>query len=343
MSKENLLHLDRVGVSVVIVTYNGREKIMPTLMHLAKQKGIDFEWEVLLIDNNSTDNTAQIALEFCETNHKPFTLRILKEQKPGTMYARHKGMLECKYRYMLYCDDDNWLNDLYVKTAFDIISQDSGIAAVGGLGIIEYEQGFTPPNWMVETYERSFGTGSQGENDGDITHLKGSLYTAGAIFDRLWLDKLYSLGYTSSLKGRDGKSLVAGEDTELTLALKLIGGKLYYSSQMHFKHLMPKERIKWTYLKHLWNGFGYSNYIVSPYKNIFEPTGRIGFFKRFLGTLKRLVVLYYKSIFKTVVEGNKVLLMIELEKGTLKAMIFAHRKIKSNQRMVKLLSSSNKE
>jgi len=259
------------GVSVVIVTYNGIKRLLPTLTHLAKQKNIDFDVEIILVDNNSSDGTSEKAQQLWDELKSPFILRIVSEKQPGTMYARKRGINESKYRYMLYCDDDNWLCEDYVSTAYSTIVKDSQIAAVGGKGIMEYEAGFDVPHWMKE-YEHNFGTGAQGEKDGDTTNDKGCLYTAGAIIDLKWLDKLYELGFSSSLKGRDGKTLVAGEDTELMYALRLIGGKLYYSSKMTFKHYMPSTRINWEYLKKLWLGFGIADIIISPYAHFFNHT-----------------------------------------------------------------------
>lgn len=254
---------------MVIVTYNGSERLEQTLIHLSKQKSIDFNIEILLIDNNSTDDTAKKAASLWETLNACFEIRIVSELQPGTMFARKRGIQEAKYRYMLYCDDDNWLNPNYVSIAYSCISKNEDIAALGGRGIMEHEKGFKAPFW-IEDYQSSYGAGNQGRETGDITHGKGCLYTAGTILDLKWLDKLYQLGFVSSLKGRDSKTLVAGEDTELTYALKVIGGKLYYNSEMHFKHFMPSGRINWQYLKKLWWAFGYSDQVISPYIYFFS-------------------------------------------------------------------------
>ncbi|OJV31426.1 MAG: hypothetical protein BGO32_03390 [Bacteroidetes bacterium 37-13] len=335
-----LKNIDKIGVSVVIVTYNGVERLKPTIEHLINQKDISFEWEVLLVDNNSTDGTADFVKKLWDTQASSCKLRIVSEPKPGTMYARQKGIQEANYRYILYCDDDNWLNQDYVKTAFDIISKDKQIAAVGGIGIMKYETGFIPPKW-IEPYERHYGTGPQGKEDGNITNSKGCLYTAGAILDRQWLNLLYSKGFVSCLKGRDGKSLVAGEDTELTYGLRLIGGELYYSSKMHFQHAMPKQRITWDYLKRLWNSFGYSDYIISCYPNYFHKKTTKTFIVELLHTIRDWRYLYFKAKRENAQEGDKILLDIERLKGKLNALLFARQQFfKSQNTLETLLKNS---
>jgi glycosyltransferase involved in cell wall biosynthesis len=249
------------GVSVVIVTLNGKQRLWQTLEHLASQKHIDFDWEVLLIDNNSSDGSAEFAQEFWNNEDRNCSLRVFQEKKSGTMYARNAGFEQAKYRYVLFCDDDNSLSSNYVKTAFDYICTNPRIAAVGGKGIPQFEAGIDIPDW-VKPQLRFLGCGPQGDSTGDITQKKGCIYTAGAILDRLWIQKLYNSGFQPKLKGRDDSSLVAGEDTELTYALIATGGQLHYCEDMTFQHMIPAKRLTLDYFKRLYKAMGYSNFIV---------------------------------------------------------------------------------
>lgn len=322
------------GVSVVIVTYNGKDRLKPTLKHLGNQKNVSFNFEIIVVDNNSNDGTSELVYSYWEELKRPFKLRVVNEEKPGTMHARKRGIEEAQYRYVLYCDDDNWFCQDYVNTAYLIIVSNSKIAAVGGKGIIEYEPNFTPPLWM-SNYERNFGTGAQGKKDGDTSLDKGCLYTAGAIFDMNWLNRLYNLGFESALKGRDAKSLVAGEDTELTYALRIIGGKLYYSSKMTFRHYMPAGRINWIYLKRLWYAFGVADYIISPYNNYLSKKHSKSKFTILIQTIFSVFKLRLKLLAKHSKEGDRDKLLYEMRKGYLSAIMN-----KNNERLkaVKVLS-----
>lgn len=332
----SLKNIDRSGVSIVLCCYNSKNRIVPTLQHLLKQEGIFFSWEVLLIDNNSTDGTSEIALNVWQVNNSPCELRIVQERKAGTMVARYRGILEAQFRYLLFCDDDNWFHPGYVKNAFEKIQHDTSIAAVGGMGRLEFEPGFTPAVWVVK-FQKSFGAGPQGKTDGDTTYGKGCLYTAGAILDRAWLDRLYSLGFESSLKGRHGKSLVAGEDTELTYALKLIGGKLHYSSDMHFKHFMPNGRMTWAYLKRMWEAFGYSDFLISPYKIHFRQGKHKPYFIIILYQLVLLLRSYFLASAALFSHGNNNVLKLYRNLGKLKASLFHYDTFIRNRKMVEKL------
>jgi glycosyltransferase involved in cell wall biosynthesis len=252
------------GVSVVIVTLNGKQRLLPTLEHLANQEHINFQWEVLLIDNNSTDGTADFVKEFWNKKTRPCPLRVFQEKKAGTLYARNAGFEQANSRYVLFCDDDNSLSSNYVRSAYDYICTNSSIAAVGGKGIPQFETGNNLPRW-VKPQIRFLGCGPQGSATGDTTYEKGCLYTAGAIIDKIWINSLYSSGFQSKLKGRDAKSLIAGEDTELTYALKAIGGQLHYCEEMTFQHVIPAKRLTLDYFKRLYKAMGYSDFILEYY------------------------------------------------------------------------------
>jgi glycosyltransferase involved in cell wall biosynthesis len=336
-----LQNLDNAGVSVVMCCYNSAERIIRTLEHLSKQEDTNFSWEILLIDNNSSDNTAGIARNFWNSVGSEIPLIVIPEPRPGTMYARKAGIERAHYRYLLFCDDDNWLNEKYVKTAFHVISSSEEIAVVGGLGILEFEDKNNLPEW-VDKFKYSYGAGPQGKADGDTTYGKGCLYTAGAAVDRLWLEKLFNYGFVSSLKGRDGKSLVAGEDTELTFALKLIGGKLYYSSEMHFKHFMPARRINWEYLKRLHESFGYSDLLISPYSDYFYKGKVLSVFELLINTARIYKNRLANAKKVAYAEGSIETLNVYRSRGAVKALTSRIGTYLYNRRMVKRLSKKNR-
>lgn len=291
--------LSNIGVSVVIISYNGENRIVPTLEHLSAQKNINFEWEVLIIDNNSSDNTGATAKNYWQNSNNICPLRVINETRSGAMYARKCGMINSNYRYMLYCDDDNWLSENYVKTAFDRIHSNEEIAAIGGQGFLTFENNDNKPDW-ISRYSGKFGAGPQGEQDGDVTDFKGSLYTAGAIFDRVWLSRLYACGFKPLLSGRDGISLVAGEDTELTYGLKRIGGRLHYYSELKFLHFMPSSRMNWNYLLKLSKAMEEGSYLLIPYKKS-KPDSKL--FSTIL-SLFFIAKYYIKSLFNGFKEGD---------------------------------------
>ena len=313
-----LNNLFNPGVSVIIVTYNGKSRLTQTLNHLALQEGIAFPWEIILVDNNSNDGTAQVARNEWLNKIMDVPFSVILEKRPGTMYARYTGIVSSNFRYLLFVDDDNWLSENYVNTAYELIRKDEGIAALGGRGTMEFEKGYNPPYW-VANYEMSYGCGPQGKHDGDTTFDQGWLYTAGAILDRVWLDRLYTAGFKSALTGRDGRNLAPGEDSELTYGLKIIGGRLHYSSSLSFKHFMPNNRITWDYLKKLWFATGQVDFTLLPYAAFWSRMGFLFYAKNLVSLGKNILLNVYFRIRTGSADGNHNTLMLLRHMGQLQS------------------------
>ena len=92
--------------SVIVCCYNSAPRLRETLLHLAQQEVTEgFNWEVVLVDNNSTDGTAEVAQSLWAKYGNPVPLRIVKEHTPGLSYARKKGVEESKGELLVFCDD----------------------------------------------------------------------------------------------------------------------------------------------------------------------------------------------------------------------------------------------
>src|SRR5215831_104887 len=161
------------GLSVIICCFNSSARIGDTLRALAKQElQSQISWEVILVDNACTDNTCEEAATVWANLNTGIALRIVSESQPGLGFARKKGIREARYEFILFCDDDNWLDKEYVQEVVDILAADENVAACGGIGIPVFE---TPePEWF-RTYEEAFAIGPQdiGEK-GKIYNLYGA-------------------------------------------------------------------------------------------------------------------------------------------------------------------------
>ncbi len=237
------------GVSVIICCYNSAGRIGETLHALAGQQ-FNGNWELVLVDNASTDNTAATAQAIWEGLGAPASLRVLYEANPGLTNARKKGISEAAYSIVLFCDDDNWLCAGYVQGVFDILENDPSIAACGGKGIPVFQT--AKPVWFDE-YAEVFATGPQNLNieNGRLINL----YGAGMAVQKNVLGQLYR-SFRPWLLGRSGNQLSSAEDMELTYCFVLMGYQLYYADELSFYHYLPKERLTMDYLKKIFTAFG---------------------------------------------------------------------------------------
>jgi len=241
-----MIDIDKSGVSIIICCYNSSNRIIPTLEHISKQKtDASCSIELLLINNASKDDTIQKALKFWKgLQNCSIPLKIYNENIPGLSNARNKGILESRYEYILFCDDDNWLNEKYVWNCFEFLSKNPAFGIVGGHGVPVFE--VNPPNWF-ENFSSIYALGCR--NDGEVTNV----YGAG-----MFLRKSVLKGFVSKLSDRTGKSLISGGDSEICFHFLNNGYKIRQLCDNKFSHFIPKERFDINYLYRMASGRGKS-------------------------------------------------------------------------------------
>ena len=99
-----------IKYSIIIPTYNGADKLNKCLEHISKLKRTKNGFEVIVIDNGSTDNTKEVAQKYD-------FVRYFYDKNPGLHTGRHLGAKEAKGEIVCYLDDDsfvdpNWLVEI---------------------------------------------------------------------------------------------------------------------------------------------------------------------------------------------------------------------------------------
>lgn len=250
------------GFSIVICTHNGAHRILPTLEAIANLNS-PLPWEVIIVNNASEDETELIVSNFLTSKSGLVHGKLVSQNIPGLMYARIKGVQEAIYSYILFCDDDNWLNKDYLELASTRFSKNHKIGALGGMGIPVFEG--EKPDWF-DQYAHSFAVGSQDWHLGKAPNTLGYLYGAGLIFKKEILEDIFASGIQLALTGRKKDKLVSGDDVELCYLVQLKGFELAYEEKMRFSHWMPKERISWSNYLSLKEGITKSTAKLFPYQ-----------------------------------------------------------------------------
>jgi glycosyltransferase involved in cell wall biosynthesis len=261
------------GISVIIACFNSEKVIATTLKHLQDQKNhAHVNWEVILVDNNCTDNTAQLAKKIWAEN--PIVeLKVISEKKIGEANARKAGIAITQYDILSIVDDDNWVSENWIEKLSEYY-KNPDIGLIGCAGEGEYEE--KPPHWFAQ-YQHSFAIGKLYE--GNFVEITSDAYVPGAGLSmrKNVFEKLETLGWQPILQGRVGNKQSAGADTEMCLATRLLGYKIYYSNELKFKHFTAKHRISWQRLLNMTEGFGESDVFILPYNILYkEETGKGG-------------------------------------------------------------------
>jgi glycosyltransferase involved in cell wall biosynthesis len=248
------------GVTILICCHNAAERLVPTLRHLlAQQTSGATPWEVLVVDNVSSDGTAEVARSVWPADH-PARLRVILEPRLGVGYARVRGLAEARYEYISFVDDDNWVNPEWIETVCSIFDQKPEVGVCGSRNEAVFE--VEPPRWF-EQYQNNFAVGDWGPVARYTTYAE--IWGAGCSLRRTAWEQLQKAGFSLRLIGRRGKQLTAGEDTEIVAAISLLGWKLLYDPRLRLRHFMPTRRLTWAYLRRLWRGFGKAGVALNWY------------------------------------------------------------------------------
>ncbi|MDD2635215.1 MAG: glycosyltransferase [Bacteroidales bacterium] len=310
------------GVTVIVCCYNSAPRLPETIKHLALQKvPIGFKWEVIVANNNSSDNTVEVAkTEWLKYPQCEADFKIIDEPKPGLSYAREAGINASAFEYLVFCDDDNWLDENYVEKGFLIFEKHADVGIIGGIGypISEIEA----PEW-VDRLKLWHATGPQFDEEGDITEKKGAVYGAGMFMRKEAFLKMKKNGFSSIASDRKGKSLASGGDTEYCFVMRLIGYKIHFSKQLVFKHYFPKNRLNWNYNKQLFKASGLSYAQIIIYVFLYEQNKKtwtkwklflmsnlFNALKEQYKSLKRLLVFMFWDI-----EGEEYILNYSFRRG----------------------------
>jgi glycosyltransferase involved in cell wall biosynthesis len=247
-------------VSVILCCYNSATRIESTLKALAAQKA-DFPWELILVDNRSTDNTADLSRQIWSSYQSAIELMIVQENTPGLSAARKKGIETAAGELLLFCDDDNQLATDYIQQAAGIMDEDPEIGALCGFNQLVSA---IPLPEIVEKNKVAYACGHEGMESSYLDE-RTVPWGAGLVVRSDFMKQLLSHNFESLLSDRSGKELSSGGDTEYCYIIRLSGFKWKYDTRLFLKHSIPEERLNHEYLKRLYKGFGEANVVIDCY------------------------------------------------------------------------------
>lgn len=240
-----------IQISVIVCTYNRAQSLAKALDCVAAStlpEGV--EWEVLVVDNKSTDQTREVADEFCR--RQPNRFHYVFEPLQGLSRARNAGIREARGDVLAFMDDDvmleaGWLQNLTAGLR-------TGEWAGAG-GRILLAKTFTPPRWLPLDGIYNMGGILYAHFDlGDKPcELTSPPHGTNMAFRRSMFEK-YG-GFRTDL-GRCGSNLMSNEDTEFGRRLLAAGEHLRYEPSAVVYHEVPENRLTKKYLLGFWFDYG---------------------------------------------------------------------------------------
>lgn len=223
------------AVSVVLCTHNRAGFLRETLPTIIRQSVPVVEWELVVVDNGSTDDTPKV-IDECSRDAP--NVRYVHEPELGLSAARNRGIAETHGDIVVFVDDDvlappNWLRDLV--GGFERFAE---AAAVGGR--VELALPGPRPDWLppeLDGFLAAFDCGGAAALLPPPTSPVG----ANMAVRRSWLEEL---GPFKTSLGRRGSSLAGSEEEEFFLRMHARGGRVAYIPEASLRHVIPPARME---------------------------------------------------------------------------------------------------
>lgn len=219
-------------ISVVVCTYNRSALLGVCLQTLLAQDAAPGSYEVIVIDNNSTDDTRAMVGEIADAHP---SVRYVFEPRQGLSHARNRGARESRGRYVAYVDDECKVPPCWVATAHAIIGR-LAPAMLGGPYAPWYDS--AKPKWFKDEYGSTTGRIAEARPLG-----KGEFVSGGNMF--VARDLLDRLGGFDPALGMAGARLGYGEETAFQMKLRETSpdAVIYFDPSLLLYHLVRPEKM----------------------------------------------------------------------------------------------------
>ncbi|MBE9126715.1 MULTISPECIES: hormogonium polysaccharide biosynthesis glycosyltransferase HpsE [unclassified Coleofasciculus] len=248
-----------IDFTVAIPTYNGEARLPEVLERLRSQVGTEsIDWEVIVIDNNSTDNTANLVREYQANWSSAYPLKYYLETKQGAGFARQRAVEVAQGELIGFLDDDNIPAPEWVAQAYAFSQNYPQAGAYGsqihGAFEVEPPESFRPLLPFLAIVER-------GSEPFRYEPSKKLLPPSAGLVVRQQA-YLESVPSQLILNGRVQGNMLTAEDLEMLCYIQLKGWEIWYSPAMEIDHKIPKWRLQREYLIPFIRGIGLSRFVT---------------------------------------------------------------------------------
>ena len=239
-------------LSIIVCTYN-RDKYLYGALKCIAENGFPKEnYEIILVNNMSTDNTETECKRF-ENDYPNVNFRYFIETNQGLSFARNRGIKESRGEILVFLDDDSYIQEGYLNNLQKQLVAHPDADAFGGRIIPVFESGETP-KWLCKW---TFSWVSAIDKGDKTILFEGNTYPIGANmgFSKSCLNQC---GSFNTELGRSKKNLMAGEEKDLFNRLKSRKMSVYYFPDILVKHIIPPHRTTKEYIIKMGYGVGLS-------------------------------------------------------------------------------------
>lgn len=270
-------------ISAVISTYN-RAQFLPGLFDSFKSQTLPAtDFEVIIINNNSIDDTEELSRAFMN-NNAGIKVTCFEETNQGLSFARNRGIKEAAGELVTFIDDDALPANDFLEKTISFFDKHPEAGAAGGKILLQFSG--KRPSWYSNFLSPLLGYFNYGNKTRLFKHnyfrgsnmtFRRSLFDAHKPFD--------------TRLGRKGTVLTGGEEKELFYRLKNCGVHLWYNAEAIVYHLVPTERTTVDYIRNQAYGTGKSKKVHA------QIEGKYGLIKAYITEIFKWTASFAISLF----------------------------------------------
>ena len=242
-------------LSLIVCTYN-RDKYLYGALQCIAENGFPKEaYEIVLVNNMSTDNTESECQRF-RNDYPDVDFRYFVETNQGLSFARNRGIQESRGETLVFLDDDSYIQEGYLNNLQRQLDAHPDADAFGGKILPVFESG-EAPKWLSKW---NFSWVSAIDMGDSVKLFNGKAFPIGANMG-IRREMLSEVGPFNTQLGRSKKNLMGGEEKDLFERIRNQGGNIYYFPDVLVHHVIPPTRTTKDYIKRMGEGVGRSERI----------------------------------------------------------------------------------
>lgn len=230
--------------SVILCTFNRCQRLATALESVAASQLAAASWEILVIDNNSNDQTREVVERL--SGRYPGRIHYVFERQQGKSYALNTGIRAARGEILVFVDDDVEVDPMWLQTLSNSM-RDRRLSGAGGR--ILPEPGFTPPRWLDTKRRYALAPLALFDPGLKAGELNEPPFGTNMAFRREMFFK-YG-GFRTDLGPQPG-SQIRSEDTEFGVRLLSGGERLWYEPAAIVYHPVSPERLQRRYFLVWW-------------------------------------------------------------------------------------------
>jgi glycosyltransferase involved in cell wall biosynthesis len=254
-----------MDISIIVCTYNRAAMLRDTLASfMLMERPLEVHCEVIIVDNNSNDDTPTVSQEFCGRN--PELFRYVREPIQGLSFARNTGIRASGACLIAFVDDDIYFDRLWLVEILDLFRKTDAMGA-GGKSIPRFEGG--EPNWISTKVLSLYGSTNSGDAVKRMT-FPDHPFGLNMVFRREVFD---AAGLFNVTLGRIKNSLLSNEEYELFYRIDRAKLPVFYTPLAIIYHRIPEVRTRKSWVLRRYYYQGRSDMVFAQ---IAKPWSRIG-------------------------------------------------------------------